>query len=74
MTIAEGVTFVNDVKDKVAGTDVEAVICAPATLLKDLKEAAKGSNIKIGAQNMHFEESGAFTGEIAPAIVKRIRY
>jgi len=72
MTIAEGVAFVNEVKDKVAGTDVEAVICAPATLLKDLKEAAKGSNIKIGAQNMHFEESGAFTGEIAPAMLKEL--
>lgn len=43
------------------------MICAPFTLLKDLKEATKGTNIKIGAQNMHFEESGAFTGEVAPA-------
>ncbi len=72
MTIAEGVAFVNDIKAKVSGTDVEAVICAPATLLKDLKEATKGTNIKIGAQNMHFEDNGAFTGEIAPAMLKEI--
>jgi len=72
MTIAEGVAFVNDIKDKVTGTDVEAVICAPATLLKDLKEASKGSAIKIGAQNMHFEDGGAFTGEIAPAMLKEL--
>ena len=72
MTIAEGVAFVNEIKDQVTGTDVEAVICAPATLLKDLKEATKGTNIKIGAQNMHFEDSGAFTGEIAPGMLKEL--
>ena len=72
MTIASGVEFVNEIKDKVAGSDVEVVICAPATLLKDLKEAAKGTNVKIGAQNMHFEDNGAFTGEIAPAMLKEL--
>lgn len=71
-TIAEGVAFVNEIKEKVANTEVEVVLCAPATMLKDMKEAAKGSNVKIGAQNMHFEESGAFTGEIAPAMLKEI--
>lgn len=71
-TIAEGVAFVNEIKEKVANTDVEVVLCAPAIMLKDMKEAAKGSNVKIGAQNMHFEESGAFTGEIAPAMLKEI--
>ncbi|MBO3445374.1 triose-phosphate isomerase [Clostridium sp. CCUG 7971] len=71
-TIAEAVEFVNEVKDKVNNDKVEAVICAPFLALKDLKEATKGSNIKIGAQNMHFEESGAFTGEVAPAMLKEI--
>jgi triosephosphate isomerase (TIM) len=71
-TIKEAVEFVNEVKDKVNNTDVEVVICAPFTLLKDLKDAAKDTNIKIGAQNMHFEESGAFTGEISPMMLKEL--
>ena len=71
-TIAEAVEFVNDIKDKVNNTDVEAVICAPFTLLKDLKEATKGTNIKIGAQNMHYAEQGAFTGEISAPMLKEL--
>ena len=71
-TIVEALEFVNDVKDKVNNDKVEAVICAPFTLLKDLKEATKGTDIKIGAQNMHFEEKGAFTGEISPLMLKEL--
>lgn len=71
-TIKRALEFVNEVKDKVNSDKVEAVICAPFTLLKDLKEATKGTNIKIGAQNMHFEEKGAFTGEVSPLMLKEI--
>lgn len=71
-TIAEAVEFVNDIKDKVNNTDVEAVICAPFTLLKDLKEATKGTNIKIGAQNMHYEDKGAFTGEVSAPMLNEL--
>ena len=71
-TIKECMDFVNDVKDKVQNDKVEAVICAPFTLLKDLKEATKGTNIKIGAQNMHYADNGAFTGEIAPNMLKEL--
>ena len=71
-TIAEALEFVNDIKDKVNNTDVEAVICAPFTLLKDLKEATKGTNIKIGAQNMHYADQGAFTGEISAPMLKEL--
>lgn len=71
-TIAEALGFVNEVKDRVNNDKVEAVICAPFTLLKDLKQATKGTNIKIGAQNMHFEEKGAFTGEISPLMLKEL--
>ena len=71
-TIAEALEFVNEVKDRVNNDKVEAVICAPFTLLKDLKQATKGTNIKIGAQNMHFEESGAYTGEISAAMLKEM--
>ncbi|WP_296646675.1 triose-phosphate isomerase [Romboutsia sp. 13368] len=71
-TIAEALEFVHDIKDRVNNNEVEAVICAPFTLLKDLKEATKGTDIKIGAQNMHFEEKGAFTGEISPLMLKEL--
>ena len=71
-TIAEALEFVNDIKDRVKSNEVEAVICAPFTLLKDLKEATKGTNIKIGAQNMHYAEQGAFTGEISAPMLKEL--
>ena len=64
-TIKEGLEFIEEVKGQTEG-DVEVLVCAPFTLLKDLKLATKGTNIKIGAQNMHYENSGAFTGEVAP--------
>ncbi|WP_432401602.1 triose-phosphate isomerase [Wukongibacter sp. M2B1] len=62
--------YVSELKEKVKGTDVEVIICPPYTLLSILKEATKGTNIKIGAQNMYFEEKGAFTGEISPLMLK----
>lgn len=65
-TIKEGLEFIEEVKGQTEG-DFEVLICAPFTLLKDLKLATKGTNIKVGAQNMHYENSGAFTGEVAPA-------
>lgn len=65
-TIKEGLEFIEEVKGQTEG-DVEVLVCAPFTLLKDLKLATKGTNIKIGAQNMHYENSGAFTGEVSPA-------
>ncbi len=71
-SIAEAREFVAAIKDKVTGTDVEAVLCAPFTMLKDLKEVTAGTNIKVGAQNMHFAESGAFTGEISPSMLKEL--
>ena len=71
-TIVEALEFIDDVKNKLNNDKVEAVICAPFTLLKDLKEATKGTDIKIGAQNMHFEENGAFTGEISPLMLKEL--
>ena len=65
-TIKDCLEFIVEGKGKTEGY-VEVLICAPFTLLKDLKLATKGTNIKVGAQNMHYENSGAFTGEVAPA-------
>ncbi len=71
-SIADGVAFINEIKGQVADTDVETLVCAPYTLLASLVEVAKGTNIKIGAQNMHFEDKGAFTGEVSADMLKEI--
>lgn len=71
-TIAEAKEFVNQIADVVAATDVEVALCVPYTHLKDLKAVAADSKLKIAAQNMHYEDSGAFTGEIAPAMLTEI--
>ena len=66
-TLSEAVDFVEQVKSQVPANDkVEAVVCSPALFLPSLVEAAKGTDLAIGAQNMHFETEGAFTGEISP--------
>jgi triosephosphate isomerase len=63
-TLNEALEFANDVKGKVpAAAAVDSVIGAPALFLGQLVEAVKGTDVKISAQNAHFEESGAFTGE-----------
>lgn len=50
--------------------DVEAVVCPPFTSLALAKEVLDGTDINVGAQNVHFEDSGAFTGEISPLFLK----
>jgi triosephosphate isomerase (TIM) len=66
-TLSEAKSFAEEVKGLVPSSDqVETVICSPALFLQSLVETTKGTDVKIGAQNMHFEESGAFTGEISP--------
>ena len=68
----EAVQFAYQVADKMPSVEkVDSVICAPFIALKDLVKS-QGSNLKIGAQNMHFEEQGAFTGEIAPSMLTNI--
>lgn len=65
-TLGEAVSFVEEVKSSIPAADkAEAVVCAPALFLEKLASAVKGTDLKVGAQNMHFEESGAFTGEIS---------
>lgn len=72
-TMKEAVEFIEAVKDKVPSSDkIESAICAPALFLDALVKATQGSTLKIGAQNMHFEESGAFTGEISPVALQDI--
>ena len=66
MTPSEAVKLVETLKPLVANEDVDVVFCVPAIDILPVVEAAKGSNIQVGAENMYFEEKGAFTGEISP--------
>ena len=70
--VDEAVQFIYQVSDKMPSVEkVDSVICAPFVALKELVKS-QGANLKIGAQNMHFEEQGAFTGEIAPSMLTNI--
>ena len=69
MTPSEAVELVNTLKPLVATEDADVVFCVPAIDIIPAMEAAKGSNIAIGAENMYFEEKGAYTGEISPVML-----
>jgi triosephosphate isomerase len=71
-TPSETVTLINELKPLVETKDADVVFCVPAVSLTTALEAVKGTNIAIGAQNMYFEESGAYTGEIAPNMLTDI--
>ncbi len=70
MTPTEAVELVNTLKPLVASDEVDVVFCVPAIDIIPAMEAAKGSNINIGAENMYYEDKGAYTGEISPAMLK----
>ena len=71
-TTAEAKAFAEEFSKLYKDTDVRAAICAPFTQLVALKEACAGTNVKLGAQNVHFEDEGAFTGEISVEMLKEI--
>ncbi len=62
--------FLSDFSSKVKDVKHEIVVCPPFTSLQKASDILKNSNIKLGAQNVHFEESGAFTGEVSPKMLK----
>ena len=68
-TPSETRAFLKELAPLVKGAKCDVVLCVPAVDLIPAVEAAKGSRIKIGAENMHFEEKGAFMGEISPAML-----
>ena len=70
MTPSQAIALINEMKPLVAGADCEVVLCVPFVDIPAALEAAKGSNIKIGAENVHFKASGAFTGEISADMLK----
>jgi triosephosphate isomerase len=72
-TVAEATALVQEMKDgleRIKGVD--KVICPPFVSLPAAKELVQGTSIKVGAQNMYFEEKGAYTGEISPTMLSGI--
>ncbi len=68
----EAIKFIEDLSQSVKNTQNEVVLCVPYTDLFYSLLTAQGTNIKIGAQNVHFEKSGAYTGEISAEMLKVI--
>ncbi|NFV13730.1 triose-phosphate isomerase [Clostridium sporogenes] len=71
-TVKEAVELVKELKPLVKDAKCDVVVCPTYVCLPAVLEEVKGSNIKVGAQNMHFEESGAYTGEIAPKMLEEL--
>lgn len=71
-TIAAGVALVKDLAPLVADAKVDVVVCPTATALAAITEATKGTKIAVGAQNVHWAKSGAYTGEIATDMLTEI--
>lgn len=64
-TIKEAEAFIAELKIRVAGVDAEVVVGVPSVCIPAVKNAVAGTNIKVAAQNIHWEEKGAFTGEVS---------
>lgn len=71
-TINEGLKLIEEIKGFPRNGEAETVICVPFTLLSEAKKAIENTDIKLGAQDMHWEEKGAFTGEISPLMLKEL--
>ena len=69
-TASEGVSLVEAIKPLVKEANCEVVVCVPAIDIPAVSKALEGSNIKLGAQNVHFAEKGAYTGEISANMLK----
>ncbi len=71
-TPSEAKALVAEMKDKVAGAACDVVVCPTAVCIPGVLDEVKGSNIAVGAQNVHFKENGAYTGELAGNMLKEI--
>ncbi|MFZ5354704.1 MAG: triose-phosphate isomerase [Bacillota bacterium] len=69
-TVSEAVELVNALKPLVQDAKAEVVVCPVALCLTEVVKSVKGSNIRVGAQNMHHKDNGAYTGEISPVFIK----
>ena len=68
-TASQGVALVNAIAPMVTEANCDVVVCVPAINIPAIAEAIKGTNIKLGAENVHFAEKGAYTGEISAAML-----
>lgn len=68
-TPSEAVKLIEELKPLVKNDSVDVLLCVPAIDVVPVVNAAKGSNIKVGTENMYFEENGAYTGEISPEMI-----
>ncbi|MCT4660669.1 MAG: triose-phosphate isomerase [Tissierellales bacterium] len=71
-TIEQGVELVKKLMPIADATDVQVAVCVPFLGLKEIVELTKDSKLLVGAQNMHWEENGAFTGEVSPTMLNEI--
>jgi triosephosphate isomerase len=72
-TVSEAMELVNKMRPELDRIDnVDKVICPPFVSLAAIKELIKGSTLKLGAQNLYFEEKGAYTGEISPLMLAEL--
>ena len=70
-TIAEASEFIDALLPRIAATQHDVVVCPPFTALQEVVERRRGTAVRVAAQNMHYDESGSFTGEIsAPMLVE----
>ena len=70
MTVATGTKLIQELKPLVKEAKCDVALCVPAILIPAMANAAKGTRIKIGAQNVHFADHGAYTGEISAEMLK----
>src|SRR5687767_5514131 len=72
-TSADGVALARELVNVVGKqSEVEVVVCPPFTAIESVGKAIEGSNLKLGAQNMHFEANGAFTGEVSAPMLRAL--
>lgn len=70
--IAQSKSFAEEFKNKLGGHEAKVCICAPFLQLQTLVEAFKETDVYVGAQNVHFEDEGAFTGEVSAPMLKEV--
>ena len=72
-TMAETKAMITELAPLVKDANCDVVLCVPFTDIQTAKRAARGTNIKIGAENVHWAEKGAFTGEISAEMLKELK-
>jgi len=72
-TLSKAVSFVDSIKSSINTDKRDVVLCVPYVALQPVKDAIKGTNIHVGAQNVHYMDNGAYTGEISGAMLDEMQ-